>query len=239
MPVFLLFLGIYLCVSALAVWGLSRLLSRIFPRARAGWTATALFLAAFALAQAPTNCGFAFLLPMLLHDAGDDLRSWAGERKAERKQARLRSRFEGFLPVSAGGAGWRDAASGLVWSPAVGQVAAVSPEALAEAGAGCRAMEPAGYWALPRDADFYFLAKSGRAGGRWLAEVFLFPEEVSLPSLVDLSPRQGNPYPGQMRRQEPIQVRCVAVTPPAPARGYLSSDIPLEDWNRYQLGLTR
>ena len=84
--------------------------------------------------------------------------------------------------------------------------------------------------AVPRNAEFYFLARAGMLDGRWLAEVFLAPEGISVPGLQQR---------GQARHQSAVGVplRCVAVTPPAPRSGYSSSDIPLDDWNRYQLGL--
>ena len=131
-----------------------------------------------------------------------------------------------------------DPATGLVWSPPLGPAAEVTPAELKEAQKRCAARPPAGYWALPRVAEFYWLARSDHAEGMWLAEMFLWPEGLSLPSLVPLARPAGAVAAGQSSALAVAAVRCVAVTPPAPVRGYRSDDIPLTEWNTFQLRMT-
>jgi hypothetical protein len=225
MPIVLLFVALYVAVVAGGSYAVVRLLARRFPRLRVPAAAAALIVCGLAFTPVPIHGGFVFLLPELLSEGWRELRAEREEGVRERREERLASRFAGYLEGAALSGGWRDPASGLVWSETLQEVHAVDPESLAQAKGACAQREPKGYWALPRDAEFYLLSKAGRASGAWLAEGFLWPEEVSFPKLVRF---EGAPRP---------QVRCVAVTPPAPLRGYLSSDIPLEEWNRHELGL--
>jgi hypothetical protein len=52
----------------------------------------------------------------------------------------------------------------------------------------------------------------------WLAEVCLWPEGLSIPSLVPLVRPAGAVTAGQSSALAVAAVRCVAVTPPAPVR---------------------
>jgi len=225
MPIVLLFVGVYVLGVVGASYGLVRLVSRWFPRVRVLAATLALVFCGLALTPVPIHGGFVFLLPELISESLGELQRSRAARAREQKEKRLASRFAGHLPVAHHRDGWRDPESGLVWSEALEPAAAIDASALAAAKAQCAAREPRGYWAVPRDADFYFLAKAGRAEGAWLAEAYLWPEEVSLPVRVRFAGGGA------------ARTSCVAVTPPAPARGYLSSDVPLEDWNRYQLAL--
>lgn len=222
------YLIVYFILAASIAALTASLAGRTCPKVhRAGVGATVL-LVALALTPIPIHGGFLLLVPELISEG---LR----EREARREQAhvasikvRLNDRFEGYLPDTVGPAHWRDASSGLVWTEQIGVVPSYSPESLSVGRRLCRALEPVGHWDVPRSAEFYFLERAGRLEGAWIADAFVMPGEIAMPSLIS---RRAGPMSGQE-----IPLRCVGVTLPAPRGGYLSSDIPLEAWNRFQLG---
>ncbi len=231
-------IAIYAVVVSLLGWLAARLVPRRWPRLRAPVVIAATGVAAVACIPVPIHGGFILLGPEVARETWSEWRRTRAAAAEIRRETRLDSRFAGWLPAEAAGDGWRDPATGLVWSAPLGPVAAVTPAALQEAQRQCAALAPAGYWALPRVAEFFWLARSDHAAGRWLAEAFLWPEGLSLPSLVPLSPASGVVSAGQPSAPTVAAVRCVAVTPPAPVRGYRSDDIPLAEWNAFQLRMT-
>jgi hypothetical protein len=226
------------------VIGMATLVARavgpLLPRLRRVWIGAGLVIVALALTPIPVrHGGFMLLVPGLVTEGLRERRmsrlaeaeaksDIAGDRE---RQARLDARFSGYLPEPGQPGLWRDADTGLVWTGREGLVPDVSPASLKQAQARCASVAPPGYWTVPRSAEFYFLARAGKLEGIWLAELFLMPDEISVPGQV-----RGTGVTG--RGTEPgVPIRCVAITPPAPRRGYLTSDIALDDWNRFQLGL--
>lgn len=226
------FLPTYLIVYLLLATGVAGLTAylagRAFPRARRAWVGAIVLLVAVALTPIPIHGGFLLLVPELISESLREYEVQREQARVVRTQVRLDNRFEGYLPDTVARAHWRDASSGLVWTEQVGVVPPFSPESLAMGRQLCRTLEPAGYWDVPRSAEFYYLERAGRLAGAWIADAFVMPGEITMPSLI--SRRAGS------TKGREIPLRCVGVTQPAPRGGYRSSDIPLEAWNRFQLG---
>jgi hypothetical protein len=234
-----LFFAVYVGVVGAVAWLAAWLVRRWRPQTRLLAVAAALFAAGVFFTPVPIHGGVLILGPEIIRETW---REWRRSRDAAadaRREAHDAGRFAGWLAAEALGDGWRDPASGLVWSPAIAETPQADAASLADAGRRCAARPPAGYWAVPRNAEFFWLARTERAAGRWLADAYLWPEGISLPIVVALDPADaaGPPRAGQDARGAPLQVRCVAVTPPAPARGYRAADISLADWNAFQLRL--
>lgn len=221
------FLIAYAALTALAVAALLAVSRRLFPGVRR----TPLGLGAVVLAIVMTplpvrHGGVTLLVPTMIREGLRELRQPRTAPAVDAHDLRIDSRFAGYLATAPVGSQWRDETSGLVWSDRVGAVPGLSPDSLTRAQTMCAALEPRGYWTVPRSAEFYFLARAGRLEGTWLADLFVMPGGISMAARVGRGPDRGD-----------LAVRCVAVTPPAPRRGYLTADIPLDEWNRYQLGL--
>lgn len=224
------FLVVYVVAALVSTIAIARLARRFFPRLRLFPLVIGLSLVALALTPVPTRHGLLFLLPELVSEGSRELSRARAARQDRQREARLESRFAGYLPEEHLPGRWRDPATGLVWTGQVASVPDISRGSLRQGQALCADLVPRGYWAVPRNAEFYLLARAGRLDGRWLAEVFLAPEGISVPGLQQRGQARQHSAAG-------VPLRCVAVTPPAPRSGYSSSDIPLDDWNRYQLGL--
>lgn len=235
------FIGLYVVVVAGLAWAAARLVPRRWLGGRAPVFYTAAALLAVACLPVPIHGGFLLLGPEVARETWAEWRrSRATAAEAQREQA-ADARFAGWLAAEAIGDGWRDPATGLVWSPAIWRTSEITPEALAEGRRRCAARVPASYWALPRNAEFFWLARTDRAEGAWLADAFLWPDGLSLPTRVTFARRRALPAdatPDQRGGPDGTDVRCVAVTPPAPVRGYRAADIPLAEWNAFQLRLT-
>ena len=128
----------------------------------------------------------------------------------------------------------------MIWSDTL-ELADVEPEALlSEARETCAAHPPRGYWGLPTDAEGYFLWRHGgeaivpRRPGRYVSQRIDTNFQLAIPiiQIVRSSPR---PNSGPAHGETPWVVRCVALGPVAPPRGYLDLDVKREDWNAYQL----
>jgi hypothetical protein len=224
-----LFLGVYLGAVVTTAWLVARLLRRWAPGVRIAAVLGVLLLATVFFVPIPIHGGFMLLGPEM---AREGLAEWKRNRAAAdevRRGAVDAGRFAGWIPETAIGDGWRDPATGLVWSPPLGEAAAVDPVALADAQRRCTTLAPAGYWALPRNAEFFWLARTDHATGAWLADAYLWPEGISLPTRITFRAAPG--------AGTATAIRCVAVTPPAPVRGYRAADVPLAEWNAFQLQL--
>ncbi len=233
MPFILILLGLYAVLVAGVAWAVARMLG---GRARGFYVAAALLAVVFL--PVPTHGGCLLLGPEVARDTWAEYRRSRAVVAEARRETRVDTRFAGWLPADAIGDGWRDPATGLVWSPAIWRTPAVGPEALAEAQRRCAARAPAGYWALPRNAEFFWLARTDHAAGIWLADAFLWPEGLSVAARLSISSATSTGADaGQQLAPEATDVRCVAVTPPAPVRGYRSADIPLAEWNAFQVRL--
>lgn len=204
----------------------------------------------------PIHGGFTFFGEVLVDELYDEWRRVEAkqeERKDQRFMSALETRFAGALNVERvetqtgswstiilrnGESAWLDKQSGLVWS-APRTLTTTSVLASIDAGKTlCRQLKPGGYWALPTEAERY---QFWRANGRThlphkvspaMAVIVDENKGIELPSVSLPAKRSGNnSTPGTTQ----LMIRCVARGPDAPLRGYIRSDIPLSEWNRYQL----
>lgn len=253
--IFFLFYGVAILIilggGVLVYWWVGRY-NRLFGVLAGLFSSAALVL----IWPIPIHAGFTFLGAIMIDEFRDEWERVEVEhaaRKDQRFMQGLEVRFAGAieyvrvvelagswstvtLPI--GGVAWLDKHSGLIWStPLV--LTTDAPLGALEAGKTlCRELAPAGYWALPTEAERYqFWRAAGRqhlphkvapAMGYMVDEVM----GMEIPS-VSLPPaRSGN---NRTRGAIPLMLRCVGRGPAAPARGYIRSDIPLPEWNRYQL----
>lgn len=244
----LTFYGIcVLIVIAVAAFIFGRLKSRGVGRAL---LATGLGLALLLLFfPIPIHGGFTFPVEIMLAELRSERRRVEQTERNERKEAflkKLAARFRGPLALpapeqpgevlssfsTAGGVqGWYDARSGLAWTDLLPLEGAGTPPDLERARAFCGDIEPKGFWALPTEAELslfwkaggYVLSPLGGYGTAGLLEDVDFQTEL-------LSVRTS--------RNGTFALRCVALGPAGPPAGYLRGDIPLEEWNAYQLRKT-
>ena len=175
-------------------------------------------------------------------------------RRAEVFQLRLQERFAAPLDydvvsrlsgswhtvsVTGGRLAWYDALSRLIWSEPLDFPSSAPWPSLAQAKALCRAYPPAGHWALPTEAEQYHFWKAGGAtalphpAASQLAYIVDEDLQTEIPTLSVAN--RGNANARTDPGPSTATVRCVARGPGAPARGYVKADIPLEEWNRFQL----
>jgi len=116
----------------------------------------------------------------------------------------------------------------LIWTvPLLWEGAPPHPD-LPSAREFCRNLSPRTYWDLPTEAELYhFWAAGGPSispgsGHSSLAVL------VNLDMNLEILTRYAGSRAG-------IALRCVALGPGAPRTGYTQQDIPLTDWNRFQL----
>jgi len=210
----------------------------------------------------PIHGGFTFLGAIMFDELRDEMKRVEEVHEARKDQRFLQgleARFAGVieyervvelagswstLTLSTGGVAWLDKDSGLIWSTPL-MLTTDAPLTSLEAGKTlCRKQAPAGYWALPTEAERY---QFWRAAGRQHLPHKVAPAMgyivdeglgMELPS-VSLPPKRSgnNRTPGinTTSGAKQLMLRCVARGPAAPARGYIRSDIPLPEWNQYQL----
>lgn len=253
--IFILFYGVAILIilggGVLVYWWVGRH-NRLLGVLAGLFSAAALVL----IWPIPIHAGFTFLGAIMIDELRDELarvETVHEARKDQRFIQGLEARFAGVIAyghvaelagswstvtLPTGGVAWLDNHSGLIWStPLV--LTTEAPLLALEAGKTlCREKAPAGYWALPTEAERY---QFWRAAGRQHlphkvapAMGYIVDEAMGmeLPS-VSLPPaRSGNNHP---RGAIPLMLRCVGRGPAAPTRGYIRSDIPLPEWNRYQL----
>ncbi|OGQ94189.1 MAG: hypothetical protein A2521_05870 [Deltaproteobacteria bacterium RIFOXYD12_FULL_57_12] len=197
----------------------------------------------------PIHGGFTFLVEIMLVELRSGLDRVEQNEKNERKEAfqeKLAARFRGPLALPAreqvtaqlssfmtanGTRGWYDAQSGLAWTDMLALERTGAPPDLEQAKAFCREFEPKGYWALPTEAE---LSLFWKAGGYRFSPLADFGTAGLLEN-VDL---QIEMLSLRTSRNGTYALRCVALGPGAPAAGYSSQDIPLKEWNTYQLQKT-
>jgi len=204
----------------------------------------------------PIHGGFTFLGAIMLDEISDQWKQVEESsltRKDERFLQSFETRFAGVIQykdvtvltgdwstvtLAGGEVAWLDNHSGLVWSePQV--LTTDNPLGALEAGkALCSDYYPAGYWALPTEAERY---QFWRAAGKQHLPHKVAPAmgyiveddmRVVLPSVSLPATESSN---NANRGMISLMLRCVARGSGAPKRGYIRSDIPLSEWNRYQM----
>jgi len=259
MAVVFIVYGIVLLLLLTAAIGLYRLLA---SRSRLVAAAVSLLLLSVLvlLWPIPIHGGFTVLGEQLLHE----LRHAAVRRGADAAQARnedysrrLQDRVAGALQFSAGeqlsggwsrvrfdgdGVAWHDAQSGLLWSDWLRLDTVAATPSLELARSRCRQYRPRGYWALASEAENYLAWKHGgrsvlpAAPASTVSQLLEPRARLELP-VYGIQSAAGNGRQATTRRAGFV-VRCVARGPGAPAAGYSSEDIPLAQWNRFQLSKT-
>jgi hypothetical protein len=198
----------------------------------------------------PIHGGFTFLVEIMLselHTRQNRLEQAVKEDRKEAFRKKLAARFRGPLLFSVqeqqaaepwhtflreGGArGWYDTQAGLAWTDMLPLEPTGSPPDLDRAKAFCAGLEPRGFWALPTEAE---LSLFWKMGGYRLSPLGGYGT-VGLIEDIDL---QTEMLTIRVNRNGRYAVRCVALGPGAPAAGYSSKDIPLREWNAYQLQKT-
>lgn len=202
----------------------------------------------------PIHGGFMLLGEAILDEWSRDRAQEEHIRVDQKKQEyldKLGGRFQGELaivqshPHSRGWqkivdaeshTAWLATASGMVWSQWLELTATESLPTLALAKQRCAEFSPAGFWALPTEAEHVHM---------WLAgglDVLPTTETGSVSYMVDADFQMEMPVyhviggdNSQARGARRFSVHCVARGPSGPERGFIRRDIPLEDWNRYQL----
>lgn len=238
-----------LCIAAYKLcvrWG----------RVRAGFAAILALAAAILIWPIPIHGGFTFLFAVAWRELQHNY-----QRSLEIKQTiknsaflhKLNQRFKGPLDVyprrhinslwhevnlQHGARAWLDESSKMVWSELILLETTADYPSLELAKTTCSSLPPKGYWALPTEAENY---TSSRSGGD---DVFPHSEYNVVSYLVDeqlglelptyaMGEKAGNADAAS--RPGHFAVRCIARTENAPLRGYIKSDIALDDWNEYQL----
>jgi hypothetical protein len=141
--------------------------------------------------------------------------------------------------VQGGQPAWYESDSLLLWSDWLLFEPDAALPSLASAKEHCRSYPPEGHWALASEMENYLLWKSG--GDQLLPDApassvsYLVDEQTGL-ELPTYNLRGYADNAGQWSSEHRVFVaRCVARGPGAPPAGYARWDIPLEEWNRYQL----
>jgi len=141
--------------------------------------------------------------------------------------------------ASGEGSAWHDSASGLLWSDWLPLQTSTALPTLETARARCRQHPPAGYWALSTEAESYYLWKADgeqhlpAAPASSIAQLLDPKTRLEMPTYHLKTASDNNRQTST--RQPPFVVRCTARGPTAPTGGYLREDIPLDEWNRFQM----
>ena len=213
---------------------------------RAGWRRSAwplsalLALVVAALFPLPVHGGFVLLGEIAWRELRELTRA---QREEHAAAARVRpARFAGALAYAEqhrdgdqwvrvraeAGEAWLDARSGLIFSPSEPWSAQTGWPDLDAAALACSDRAPRGYWNLPDAAEMLLFEQAGgervspsRREGRiawaWEGDLGMNVPQVAIGAA-----------PG-------FALRCVARSRSAPENGYQPDDIPLADWNAYQL----
>lgn len=197
----------------------------------------------------PVHGGFTFPIEIMLHELRSGRRLAEQEVRNESKEAfrkKLAARFQGPLVMSVreqvtdqfssittqgGTPGWFATRSGLAWTDMLPlDIGSAAPD-LERAKAFCAQIEPRGFWGLPTEAELSLFWKAGGYDVSPLSDY----GTVSLLENIDLQTEMSSV---RTSRSGAYALRCVALGPGAPVTGYLSADIPLPDWNGYQVQKT-
>ena len=132
-----------------------------------------------------------------------------------------------LIETETGTEGWLDVKSGLIWSKPLPWNRSSRPT-LEEAKSFCRNFEPSGYWALPTAGErFLFWQNGGET-------VSPSGSLGTLSALVDTRLQMEMPQI-DLGNGRGFYIRCVARSERAPPRGYTKDDIPIDEWNQYQI----
>lgn len=209
----------------------------------------------------PIHGGITFLGEILYRELGSTLRQH--QRDAQRQQTRdftqrIAARVAGPLsftviqPLSGswskvqlsgeGGAeisAWHDSASGLLWSDWLPLQASAALPTLETARERCRRHPTSGYWGLATETENYYLWKADgeqqlpAAPASSIGQLLDPKTRLEMP-IYHLKTASNNQR--QSRTGQPsFVVRCTARGRAAPQAGYLRKDIPLDQWNRFQM----
>jgi hypothetical protein len=204
----------------------------------------------------PIHGGFTFLGEVLYRDLHRQHQARQEVAKQQKKQAfveRIETRLSSTLSFSdaeplAGTwsrvqvdgtqPAWYESDSRLLWSDWLPFKADAALPSLQAAKARCQDQPPLGRWALASEAENYLVWKSG--GDKLLPTApassvsYWVDEDLGL-EMPSYKLRHTSNNISQQGGTRPFVVRCVARGPGAPESGYLRKDIPLDEWNRYQL----
>lgn len=226
-------------------------------RIRAGIAATLTLGAAILIWPIPIHGGFTFLFAVAWQELSHNYQQYLEIKQTIKDNmflTKLNQRFKGPLDVyprqqinsfwhevetQYGARAWLDESSKMVWSELLLLATTTDLPSLEMAKTTCSSLPPKGYWALPTEAENYTLWRSGGADvfpqSEYNVVAYLVDDQLGLelPTYA-MGKKTGNAnvasQPGN-----PFAVRCIARTKNAPLRGYIQSDIALDDWNEYQM----
>ena len=208
---------------------------------RSAWPGSVLAaLVAAALIPVPVHGGFVLSGQVAWRELREALDT---RRETQARIVRLRpARFAGALAYTdAGradgrwvrvraeaGEAWLETRSGLIFGPSEAWSDQAGWPDVDAASRACAERLPRGYWSLPDAAEMLLFdqaegervapsRREGRIAVAWDADT-----AMNLPQIA-LGPASG------------FALRCVARSDTAPENGYQPDDIPLADWNAYQL----
>jgi len=237
--------------TALGVYLLLARHSRLLGAGIAGLVLTGLVL----LWPIPIHGGFTVLAEVIYRELEHSLTQW-GQRQTRAKRAafatRMEARFAGPLDLNmvermsqdwyrvqtrGGSYAWYDAGTGLVFSDWLGLDPSPALPSLDAAKERCRTQSPEGYWALISEPENFLLWRAGERSPLPPAPAstvsYLVDESLDM-EMPTYALRGSADNTGSLAPRRFV-VRCVARTTAAPAGGYVRLEIPLEEWNRYQL----
>ena len=225
-------------------------------RFRAGIAATLTLGAAILIWPIPIHGGFTFLFAVAWQELNQRYRQNLEIKQTIKKNeflSKWNQRFKGPLDVHPrrrlnphwlevdsqyGGRAWLDESSKMVWSELIPLETTTDFPSLELAKTTCSSLPPKGYWALPTEAENYTLWRSGGADvlphSEYNVVSYLVDEQLRLELPTYGMGKKGNSNVASQQGNS-FAVRCIARTKNAPLRGYIKSDIALDDWNEYQL----
>jgi hypothetical protein len=155
------------------------------------------------------------------------------------------------VQTAGGVSAWHDSSSGLLWSQWLPLPASAALPTLETARNRCRQQPPAGYWALATETENYHLWKAGgeqqlpAAPASSVAQLLDSKTRLEMPTYAIKHTADNNRQNSSQNRtqigsqssarQRHFVIRCTARSPDAPVGGYNRSDIPLQQWNRFQM----
>lgn len=207
----------------------------------------------------PIHGGFMFLGEAIYDEWSRDREQIVQQVSAEKKQVyldNLNNRFRGELPVrylvqlseqwisvsyGLDQSAWMDTTSGLIWSDWLLLPLTDSLPSLRIGKLRCSEKAPAGFWALPTEAEHIIMKRAGGAEILPEAEIGSMSYIVDTDLKVEIPTYQVKAGNNSFSNKTGyFSVQCVARGPGSPERGYIKEDISLEEWNHYQISkLTR
>ncbi|MCU7959218.1 MAG: hypothetical protein KZQ58_04300 [gamma proteobacterium symbiont of Bathyaustriella thionipta] len=246
MSVLFVFYALVLVLAIVAAFGLYKLLAPLGKMLR-GSLLVVFGILLILLWPIPIHGGFTFLGGALY----DELSRWQAtqirQQNNDKKQQfveHLKARFKGELgfsvseklaenwfrvQVKGNGHGWYESGSHLLWSEWLPLPSSTALPSLQSAKARCAGYPPAGYWSLSSEAENFLLWK--KAGHQYLPKA----PGASVSYLIDTHTQTEMPVYASGASSRQFSVRCVARSAGAPLAGYAMKNIPLAEWNHFQL----